>query len=130
MPLDDLINRAGDQSVLDVDRIAAMEAMLLEADDLPDGRARIFALLSAVVLRADDDYLVRLIAAREVSLYPCSQPGFAEQLFRLLADPSEDIDIRVNLLDAFETWKHPGLLHLRGSLSERDLLHKYISPSA
>jgi hypothetical protein len=126
MALDDLINRAGDPSLLDVDRIAAMEAMLLEADDLLDGRRRIFALLSDVVLRDDDDYLVRLIAAREVSLYPCGEPVVAERLYRLLADPDEDIDIRVNLLDAFETWKYPALSQLRESLSESDPLKEYV----
>jgi len=124
MPQIDPFALASDTVVRDTDRIAALKDILLEVEDDPALAPKAADLASKIVLNRSDDLLVRQHAAQEVALYP--RPSLANELTSVLCDAGDDIDLRVNLLDAFQQWNHPLLAKLTNLLDQDDPLKPYL----
>jgi len=124
MEFDDLCSLASDTGAPQIERIAALKDLYLCVgcdNNLAVSAANVAA---AIVLNRKDDYLVRQHAANELALYPC--PVSAEQLSAILVDPCEDLDLRINLLDAFGSWQHPLSHSFKVILKDNDPLLPYV----
>ncbi len=128
MNTDTLIKAANDLKLSDTERIDALEALLLETRGSDVGRTSAAEAMARIVLNRTDDDLVRLIASKELALYPV--PSNAERLADALVDSGEDLDLRVNLLQALEGWGNPLLADTVARLADDDELRRYIQNPA
>jgi hypothetical protein len=119
----ELIERALTTSAEDVPRIAAIEELLLECQDEGE-RASAHRALSTIVLDQDDDDLVRQIASRDLAFYPTADTD--EGLLQIALDRDDDLDVRVNLVEAFRRWKSPLLQRVVEKVSDDDELARHV----
>ena len=120
----DLFAIASNSAAKDTDRIAALKELLLDVEGDVAIASRVADLAAKIVLDRSDNLLVRQHAAQELALYP--RPSSADDLIPVLCDADEDIDLRVNLLDAFQQWHHPSRNKLGDSLGQNDPLNSYL----
>lgn len=102
-----------------------MNGLLIQLGDDATTRASISETLSYIVSDADDDVLVRQHAAKELGFY--SQPAELDILLGVVLDSEDDLDVRVNLLEALRRWGRPELDSLGKSLSIGDELVPFLA---
>ncbi|WP_422412536.1 MULTISPECIES: hypothetical protein [unclassified Endozoicomonas] len=119
----DLIDTARDIEEEDYIRVDALKAILLELDDVSEIIAEVRALLTLIITNRDDDILVRQHAACE--LYYCLGDSVPDgEILTIIADINEDIDLRVNLCEAFRG-KESLIQEVIQNLKSTDELTKY-----
>ena len=119
-----LIAIALNRDAEDIERIPAMQDLLLEVKEEAEQSSAISDALTRIASDKEEDVLARQHAANELGFYPA--PLLLSGLLAVLSDGTDDLDIRVNLLSAFERWKHPSLNTFEAALSEHDGLRRYV----
>lgn len=124
MSIDELLATALNVRAVDTTRIHAIEELLLAVQSERERDAVARALVE-IAAHVDDDYLVRQIASRDLSLYP--RPENERNLLSIATDEEDDLDVRVNIVVALARWKSPALQTLRATTRAEDPLAVHLS---